>query len=110
MSSGLCPYHLAGPAGEWGWARARHITGWILLGLGVAVAAASAIVQVNLYLHAAILAACGVIFLKANPKPRAPKQTDTGTTEDVAHPGRISQAPRPAFSGRSAGPQQSQRR
>ena len=85
MSSGLCPYHLAGPAGEWGWARARHITGWILLGLGVAVAAASA-----------ILAACGVIFLKANPKPRAPKQTDTGTTEDVAHPGRISQARGPA--------------
>lgn len=69
--------------------RARHITGWILLGLGVVVAAASPIVRINLYFHGAVLAACGLIFLKANPKPRAPKQAalraDTGATQEMSH-------------------------
>ena len=68
--------------------RARHITGWILMGLGVLVAAASPIFQVNLYFHAAILATCGIIFLKANPKPRTPKQAtaeaEAGATGEVA--------------------------
>ena len=55
--------------------RARHITGWILLGLGAVVAAATPIVGVQPLLpRGRALAACGIIFLKANPKPRAPKQ------------------------------------
>ena len=70
--------------------RARHITGWILLGLGAVVAAASPIVGYNLYFHGAVLAACGLIFLKANPKPRAPKQAaavkaDTGAPQEMSH-------------------------
>jgi hypothetical protein len=69
--------------------RARHITGWIMVGLGVVVAAATPIVGFDLYFHGAVLAACGVIFLKANPKPRAPKQAvaqkaETGGTREVA--------------------------
>ena len=69
--------------------RTRHITGWILIGLGVLVAAATPVVQYNLYFHGAILAACGIIFLKANPKPRAPKQAalkaDTGAPQEMSH-------------------------
>jgi hypothetical protein len=64
--------------------RARHITGWILLGLGAVVAAATPIVGYNLYFHGAVLAACGIIFLKANPKPRARKQTDNAATQEVS--------------------------
>ena len=70
--------------------RARHITGWILLGLGAVVAAASPIVGYNLYFHGAVLAACGLIFLKANPKPRAPKQAaalkaEPGAPQEMSH-------------------------
>ena len=69
--------------------RARHLTGWILLGLGAVVAAATLIVGYNLYFHGAVLAACGIIFLKANPKPRAPKQAapgaDTGAPQEMSH-------------------------
>jgi hypothetical protein len=61
--------------------RARHTTGWILLALGVAVAAASPLLQANLYFHAAILATCGIIFLKANPKPRAAKPVPAGRAQ-----------------------------
>ena len=69
--------------------RARHITGWILLGLGVVVAAATPVVRTNLYFHGAVLAACGIIFLKANPQPRTPKQTaarkaETGVTQEMS--------------------------
>jgi len=69
--------------------RARHITGWVLLGLGAVVAATSPIVQFNLYFHGAVLAACGIIFLKANPKPRAPKQAaarkaETGAAQEMS--------------------------
>jgi hypothetical protein len=64
--------------------RTRHITGWILLGLGALVAAATPIVQYNLYSHGAILATCGIIFLKANPKPRARKQADNATIREVS--------------------------
>ena len=63
--------------------RTRHITGWILIGFGVLAAAATPIVQYNLYFHGAVLATCGIIFLKANPKPRARKQTDNATTQEV---------------------------
>jgi hypothetical protein len=64
--------------------RARHITGWILIGLGVLVAAATPIVQYNLYFHGAILATCGIIFLKANPKPRARKRAAARKTDNAA--------------------------
>jgi hypothetical protein len=64
--------------------RTRHITGWILLGLGALVAAATPIVQYNLYSHGAILATFGIIFLKANPKPRARKQADNATIREVS--------------------------
>jgi len=72
--------------------RTRHITGWILIGLGVLVAAATPVVQYNLYFHGAILAACGIIFLKANPKPRARKRaaarkTDNAATREVSRVG-----------------------
>jgi hypothetical protein len=72
--------------------RTRHITGWILIGLGVLVAAATPVVQYNLYFHGAILAACGIIFLKANPKPRARKRaaarkTDNAATREVSRAG-----------------------
>ena len=63
---------------------ARHITGWILIGLGVLVAAATPVVQYNLYFHGAILAACGIIFLKANPKPRARKRAAARKTDNAA--------------------------
>lgn len=69
--------------------RARHITGWILIGLGAVVAAATPIVGYHLYFHGAVLAVCGIIFLKANPKPRPPKQAahraDTGTPQEISH-------------------------
>jgi len=64
--------------------RNRHITGWILIGLGVLVAAATPVVQYNLYFHGAILAACGIIFLKANPKPRARKRAAARKTDNAA--------------------------
>ena len=64
--------------------RARHITGWILLGLGAVVAAATPIVGYNLYFHGAVLAACGIIFLKANPKPRARKRAAARKTDNAA--------------------------
>jgi hypothetical protein len=62
--------------------RARHITGWILLLLGVVVAAISPVIQDNLYLHAAVLAACGIIFLKANPQTRGSRRS-AGASADA---------------------------
>ena len=55
--------------------RARTITGWTLLGLAAAIAAASAALSINLYLHAVLLAACGAVFLWAPVKQRSPKQS-----------------------------------
>jgi len=68
---------------------ARHITGWILMGLGVLVAAATPIVHYDLYVHGAILAACGIVFLKVNPKPRtrggnATRKIDNDGTHEVS--------------------------
>jgi hypothetical protein len=57
--------------------RARMITGRALLGLGAAVAAASAALSINLYIHAILLAACGAVFLWAPVRPRAPKTAGT---------------------------------
>ncbi|HUN36821.1 MAG TPA: hypothetical protein VMU95_32900 [Trebonia sp.] len=54
--------------------RARMITGWVLLGLGAAVALVTPFVHYSLYVHAAILAICGIIFLAARNKQFAPKR------------------------------------
>lgn len=71
--------------------RARHITGWILIGLGVLAAAATPVVQDNLYIHGAVLAIFGIIFLKANPKPRGQRRATARNTGNTA-PREVSRA------------------
>jgi hypothetical protein len=48
--------------------RARTITGWALIAIGAVVALATLFVHDNLYVHGAILAICGAIFLAARNK------------------------------------------
>jgi hypothetical protein len=57
--------------------RARTITGWTLLGLAAAVAAASAALSADLYIHAVLLAACGAVFLWAPVRQRGQKRAGT---------------------------------
>jgi fucose permease len=56
--------------------RARMITGWALMALGAVVALATPFVHYDLYVHGAILAGCGIIFLGARNKQFAPKRSD----------------------------------
>jgi ABC-type Mn2+/Zn2+ transport system permease subunit len=61
--------------------RARTITGWTLLGLAIVVAAASAALSINLYIHAIMLAACAAVFLWAPVKQRDSRTAAT-TADD----------------------------